>query len=564
MGRHTPGVRRAPRRGRRTVATLSALAFAAGGLAVAVQQGVVTIPVPSRFKPAAAPECAPTVIRVAVSPPITQAVRGVVQAEQGRALSDGTCLRVDVQGMDPDQVVAATRAAGDAKLPEELLRLPHLWVPDSSIWVARASTRVPVAERASLASSPLVLMTSTSAAKALGWTADDPPTWPRAVTTGWPMVTDLTTDTAGLATAAALRASIPADADFKRSLAAVSLAVSNGKTTSPSAVDLVQANSRNAPIVPTTEQAALAQRAAGGGALSVTYPKGGSPFFDYPLVEVAGGRWGAVEESAGKEISAVLQSALAKKSYAAAGFRVTGGPAPTGAGVVAEVRAMPMPPAKGIQSIITTFTALAAPTRMLALVDISTSMNKEIRPGLSRIELVRDAASAALSTLPADSSVGAWVFASKLKGTTDYRELAPVARLDLAEAGGTHRQAILDGLKELPNLTVPGGTSIYDTTQAAVQEMRATFDGRASNAVVVFTDGKNEDREGLGLAELVADLKQETAGGGLRVVTIGIGPDADIGALRQIARATPGGQAYQALTPQDLQAALLDSLSNRS
>jgi uncharacterized protein YegL len=99
---------------------------------------------------------------------------------------------------------------------------------------------------------------------------------------------------------------------------------------------------------------------------------------------------------------------------------------------------------------------------------------------------------------------------------------------------------------------------------AAVGEMQATYDGRASNVVVLLTDGRNLDSTGLTLDEAVGRLKKaRTEGGAVRLIAIGIGGDADMPSLRRLAAATPGGQAYEARDPADLQAVLLDALARR-
>jgi hypothetical protein len=48
----------------------------------------------------------------------------------------------------------------------------------------------------------------------------------------------------------------------------------------------------------------------------------------------------------------------------------------------------------------------------------------------------------------------------------------------------------------------------------------------------------------------------------VKVIAIALGPDADLGALQQIADAT-GGAAYQALDPEDLQGVLFDAIRRR-
>ena len=207
MGRHAPGSRR--RRGRAVAAAAVVAAVLAGTatvVAIAVPGSARLVDRVTQAFPAGA--CEPTVVRVEASPAITPAVRTVLARQQGRRLADGTCLRVDVRGTTPDQVVATAGGAGDARTPAELSRLPHLWIPDSALWVARIPPTVPTNVEKSLARSPVVLTTSRAVVGALGWTAAKAPRWDQAVTGIRPVAVDLTTDTCGLSVALALRATL--------------------------------------------------------------------------------------------------------------------------------------------------------------------------------------------------------------------------------------------------------------------------------------------------------------------------------------------------------------------
>jgi len=563
VGRHAPRTRRR-RRGAWAAAAVVLLAGTAGAVAVVTGGPAQLV---DRVRAAVAADgCEPTVVRVDASPSITPAVRTVLDPQQGRELADGTCLKVDVRGTTPDQVVAATRGAGAGKSAAELSRLPHLWVPDSTLWVARVPKTVPAKVEKSLARSPVVLTTSQAVVRALGWTAQKPPAWAEAVTGIRPVAVDLTTDTCGLSTALALRATLGSGVGFRRALAGLSLAVDRGTVVGGAApLDLASANSPKTPLIPASEQAVLSLRRSGHASLALVYPRDGAPVLDFPLVRVAAGRNPAATEAAVAVVASALRAPAAADVLLAQGFRLPGGDIPEGEGVrTAPIRRLATPDAEDVTQIVGALTTLAAPTRMLALIDVSTSMGAEVAPGVRRIDLVRDAASATLTQLPDDNSVGAWVFASRLVGDRDYVPLADIARLDTVRDGSTQRQQILGVLEGLPDRLRPGGTSIYDTADAAVREMQQTYDGRAANVVVLMTDGVNEDSRGLTLDEVVARLKKNADDGAVRIVAIGIGPGVDIAALNRLAEATPGGKAYLAEDPRDLGAVLVDALATRA
>jgi Mg-chelatase subunit ChlD len=158
-----------------------------------------------------------------------------------------------------------------------------------------------------------------------------------------------------------------------------------------------------------------------------------------------------------------------------------------------------------------------------------------------------------------------WDFAYRLQGDQDWQQLAAIAPFGTDVGGGkTQRTLIQEQFASLPDRLRPGGTALYDTTLAAVRASRAAYDPTAVSSVVLITDGRNEDDKGIGLDQLLATLGSEAdASRPVKVVAIGIGPDADMGSLQKIASAT-GGAAYQAVDPADLQNVLFDAIRRRA
>jgi len=78
-----------------------------------------------------------------------------------------------------------------------------------------------------------------------------------------------------------------------------------------------------------------------------------------------------------------------------------------------------------------------------------------------------------------------------------------------------------------------------------------------------MTDGQNDYPGGKTLAGLLAALHASTnPGRPIRIITIGIGPGADSGALGKIAAAT-GGRYYQVRSAGDISGVFLDAVSQR-
>ncbi len=105
-----------------------------------------------------------------------------------------------------------------------------------------------------------------------------------------------------------------------------------------------------------------------------------------------------------------------------------------------------------------------------------------------------------------------------------------------------------------------GGTALYAPTLAAVRSMRANYRLGKENSVAILTDGRDEADDGIDLPHLLATLHAEAdPSRPVAVITIGIGPDADLDALRQISEATQG-RAYDARDPQDIKRVFTDAL----
>jgi Mg-chelatase subunit ChlD len=259
-----------------------------------------------------------------------------------------------------------------------------------------------------------------------------------------------------------------------------------------------------------------------------------------------------------------LTSSAARTAVLDAGFRDAEGTAPTepGPGVQAEApEALQVDP-EGVQALLGELSRLAAPSRLLTVIDVSASMEAPAGDG-TRATLARDAARSALTLIPGNSSIGLWVFAHQLEGTQDWQELAPIRTLAEEVDGSTQRELLDSELETIPDRLDPGGTGLYDTTLAAFRAAQEEYDPEAVSSVVLVTDGTDEDNDGVGIDELLQALADEAdPQRPVKVIGVALGPDADITALQQIADAT-GGAAYSAVDPTDLQDVLFDALRQR-
>ena len=97
----------------------------------------------------------------------------------------------------------------------------------------------------------------------------------------------------------------------------------------------------------------------------------------------------------------------------------------------------------------------------------------------------------------------------------------------------------------------------------AVRTMRASYDPARVNAVLVLTDGMNDDQGSISLDGLLSTLTAEQdPNRPVPVISIAFGPDSDVEALSQISRAT-GGAAYESKDPRQIGEIFLDAVGQR-
>jgi len=508
----------------------------------------------------ASPPCRPVAVEISAAPAAAPVVQAITAPANGTDLGQGQCLSVQVSEQDP-----AGTVAGSAVLPVD--RAPDVWIPDSSLWVPRVSAwrlqRV-----SSLASSPVVLATSRQAVVALDW-AGTPPTWAQAMTGRRPVaLADINEDADSLAALLAMWQSGRRGAGAEQAVTRAVFAETQGQLPSETAA-LAQAQSgaANAPLLPTSEQAIfIANSGNRDPNLVAVYPRDGSPLLDFPILRTQAAGRSSAEAHGVDVVLARLTSPDARAVLLANGFRVGTSAGPNGGGLrTSSVRALALPTTADITALLNRAQLVSQPSRILTVIDVSTSMAAPVPGRLNRAQLAVTAAVRFVDVLPDTASSGLWIFAQRLQGAQDWRVVSAVRPLGFTEAGGrSHRDNLVAAAGRVPNQLSAGGTALYNTALAAVRTMRASFDPNAINAVVIFTDGANENSTGMTLAQVVSALKAEAdPRRPVLLIGIGIGPDADVAALRAMSEATTG-RAVGVQTEADIQRVLLEGLTRRA
>lgn len=470
-----------------------------------------------------------------------------IYAEADGGADDG-CARLEVVAKAEAEVAASVGT------PEA----PDLWIPDSGLWTQRLDDPSLVENLGSTASSPLVIVTPRTAAEKVGW-PDEQMSWPAMVSSGTFRIADPATTTEGLASVLAIQSSLRDAEELQKVGAMATIA----RVEVPSVSDAYQQVSNAdgaATLLTATEQSVIAHNETtdGNGVVAV-YPPEGTVAFDYPALAVRHEQERGTAPRAVADFVDFLGSPEALDRLREAGFRSPDGRAHELAGVVDGTQPeMPelleMPDAETVTALLQQWTAISMDMRMLTVIDVSGSMNAEVADGSTRIEVTRDAARSAIDLLPPTSEVGLWVFSVLLDPPNRHHlELSPIAALNEPDDDRPHVDDLIEAINSLPD-QVGGGTALYDVTLAAFQQMNESYAPGKVNSVVLMTDGRDEDNPAsIGLDALLETLGDEfDQEAPVPIITIGIGPDADMNALQQISEAT-GTTAYRAENPADIQ-----------
>ena len=323
--------------------------------------------------------------------------------------------------------------------------------------------------------------------------------------------------------------------------------------------------------IPSSEQGVIEanKRAPDGAQLVAVYDAGVRSSLDFPLTTVAGdaGQPEEVSHAADVVAEALLDPAT-QDLFAAAGLRtprgVLAGPYGERQGVVPDAEPGARAPSVAqVRDLSSAWATVGRRSRLLVLVDRSGSM-AETLPGSTRTraELAQRSLSTAIRTIAPDSDVGLWAFTTGLPGG-DAEVLVPTGPLDstLAPGGPTRREDLLAQVERLTP-RIGGGTPLYDAVLAGFRDAQRDFAYGRLNALIVVTDGRNEDARSISLDTLLDTLRVEFDGvRPVRIIAIGYGAQADTDTLRRITDIT-GGRVYRALTAGEVSTAFAEVLAD--
>ena len=289
--------------------------------------------------------------------------------------------------------------------------------------------------------------------------------------------------------------------------------------------------------------------------LVAIYPKEGTLNSDNPFA-VLQAPWSEPGKQAGaQDFLAFLRAPTQQEVFTDAGFRSFDGhpgKAVTDSNYVREdigvpTLAPPSPPV--LAAVRATWAELRKKAHLLLVLDVSGSMGQSAGDGKTRLELAQAAAVHGLAQLSDTDEVGLWAFPDEGQVYWQYLPVEPL---------GPQRNEMSTRIQQL----IPaGGTPLYAVTRKASEALRTTARAETINAIVVMTDGKNENPEDTDLDGLIRQLTDDASEGGIRVFTIAYGKDADVDSLKRISEASRAA-AYDATDPLTIATVFTNVLSN--
>lgn len=299
--------------------------------------------------------------------------------------------------------------------------------------------------------------------------------------------------------------------------------------------------------------------------LVAVYPKDGTLFSDNPLY-VLDAPWVTPKHRAGGQAFArFVQEERNQEKALETGFRPANPAVPlddpitlaNGVDPGQPATTLGVPEPAVLASIITKWGEQRKGAQVLLVIDVSGSMGDEGGDGQTKLDLAKQAAVNALSQFGPNDLVGLRIFSTKIspKEPTDYLDLVPIGPI------ATNREQIASRIR---GLVPTEGTPLYTTAVASFELVSRQYKPELINAVVLLTDGRNEDQRNNDLQGTLARLGANSEGGGsqpVRLFTIGFGKDADQGALRRLAEAT-SARAYDSSDPKAIDQVFTNVISN--
>ncbi|MBX3314783.1 MAG: VWA domain-containing protein [Actinobacteria bacterium] len=307
--------------------------------------------------------------------------------------------------------------------------------------------------------------------------------------------------------------------------------------------------------------------------LVAIYPEEGTLYSDNPLYVLKADWVDATERAGAEAFVEFVQLAANQEKVLEYGFR-PGNPDVALSSPISEANGVdPDQPSKLLQvpqpavmvALLDRWKEQRKEARVMLVLDVSGSMQDPTDPadpsGPSKLELAQKAAIESLGEFKSTDDVGLRVFSTNLgpQSDQDYLDVLPIQPM------ADNREALKNRIRDL----VPrNGTPLYTVTSEAYDAMLASYDPTRINAIVLLTDGTNDDGDDSDdsdqLQALLTKLKANNNGENdkpVRVFAIGYGTEANRDVLEQITDASNAAY-YSASDPETITKVFTAVISN--
>lgn len=304
--------------------------------------------------------------------------------------------------------------------------------------------------------------------------------------------------------------------------------------------------------------------------LVAIYPKEGTLYSDNPLVILDADWVDENEKAAAQRFVDFVQRPENQEKVLEFGFR----PGNPDVEVTAPVDAshgvdptqpqtlLDVPPPAVTVSILDAWARQRKSARVTLVMDVSGSMGELGDPetGETKLDLAKRAATEALDEFKDNDEVGLRIFTTDLDPSgASFLDVVPVSRV------GDIRENLANRIRDLVPLN---GTPLYDVAADTYAELAQSYDPARINAMVLLSDGVNDDGnvsdDRQQLDRLLNTLQSGSEGQDsrpVRLFPIAYGDDADFDILEQIAEASSGA-VYDASDPRSINKVFTAVVSN--
>jgi len=290
--------------------------------------------------------------------------------------------------------------------------------------------------------------------------------------------------------------------------------------------------------------------------LVAIYPTEGTLYSDNPLFILAADWVSGPQRAAAQQFQKFVMEPKNQKKVLKFGFRPGNPDVAVGAPITADNGVDPnqpqtlleVPSGAVMDELLGRWAEQRKGARVMLVIDVSGSMGDPADPsdpgGPTKLDLAKEAVIDGLDSFKAEDLVGVRIFTSGIDGgPADFVDLAPV------QAIGPNRERIKNQVDQLSPLN---GTPLYSVTQRSYDQMLTGYDPALINAVILLTDGRNDDGNAADdreqLQSLLADVKNSNDGENsrpVRIFTIAYGGDTNPAELKRISEAS-NATAYTA------------------